>query len=344
MIRGAVVGLGVMGRHHLRVLGSFRQAGVAVTAVVDPDGGRRDSALQTLINCRGYSSFADALANEQLDFVCVATPIEFLAEVSSQALQRRVHVLVEKPMAPSLSSGHDLMVRAEGIDRVMMVGLVERFNPAVRALKDKLSAGTAGRILHMQARRLSPFPKRALTPGVALDLSIHDIDVMRYLTDAEVVRVSAETTTVGDHTPEDVVCAALRFTDGETGLLETNWISPVKVRQLSVTCEQGMFVVDYLSQDLTFYEHPTKPTVWDSLRGLRGGGEGDMIRYAIERWEPLRVEWEAFFSAALDGAPVTATAMDGCAALSVAESIRRSGAEHVTVSPETAWSPVLGRS
>jgi len=274
--------------------------------------------------------------------VCIATPIDLLPSTTVQALEGGLHVLVEKPMAPSLAAGHELMAMADGTEQVVMVGLVERFNPAVRALKDKLSAGMAGRVVHMQARRLSPFPNRAMTPGVALDLSIHDIDVMRYLTDAEVERVSAETTTVGDHTPEDLLCATLRFTGGVTGLLETNWISPVKVRQLSVTCERGMFVVDYLSQDLTFYEHPTKPTVWDSLRGLRGGGEGDMIRYAIERWEPLRVEWEAFFSAVLDHATVAATAMDGCAALSVAEAIRRSSSEHVAVSPEEARPANLG--
>jgi predicted dehydrogenase len=166
---------------------------------------------------------------------------------------------------------------------------------------------------------------------VALDLATHDIDVMRYLSDAGVERVYAETASLVGAQREDLVCATLRFEDGITGLLETNWITPVKVRQLSVTCERGMFVVDYLSQDLTFFEHPTRATGWEPLRGLRGGGEGDMTRYAIDRWEPLRVEWESFFEAARSGSTLPAVATDGFAAVSVADAIRRSGDENRVV-------------
>ena len=96
---------------------------------------------------------------------------------------------------------------------------------------------------------------------------------------------------------------------------------------------RGMFVVDYLTQYLTFFEHPTKPTVWEPLAGMRGGGEGNMIRYAIERWEPLRVEWESFLAAVRTGDPPLAQGEDGYAALSVAEAIRSSGAQHELVAP-----------
>ena len=87
------------------------------------------------------------------------------------------------------------------------------------------------------------------------------------------------------------------------GLLETNWMTPTKVRQISVLGERGMLVVDYLTQDLTLYEHPTRATEWDALAGIRGGGEGDMIRFALDRREPLRVQWEQFLAAVRDGRP-----------------------------------------
>ncbi len=332
-MRGVVVGLGVMGQHHLRVLRSLGTEGVFVGAVVEPDRERRDSVVQSLAGCRSYATLEDALSSEELDFACIATPTELLPETAAEALGAGLHVLVEKPMAPDLARAQELLAFAETRPQVLVVGLVERCNPAVRALKDKLADGQAGHVLQMHARRLSPFPKRGSKPGVALDLATHDIDVMRFLIDAEVDRVYAETASAGGDR-EDLVCATMRFANGTTGVLECNWISPTKVRQLSVTCERGMFVVDYLSQDLTFFEHPTKATVWEPLRGLRGGGEGDMIRYAIERWEPLRLEWEGFLAAVRSGAGAPAGGAEGCAAVAVADAIRASGSEHTVVEPD----------
>jgi UDP-N-acetylglucosamine 3-dehydrogenase len=228
-------------------------------------------------------------------------------------------------MAVDCAQAEQLIAPTRSRQQVFAVGLIERCNPAVRALKERLMAGQVGDVLQMHARRLSPFPNRAARAGVALDLATHDIDVMRYLTGAEIERVYAETASRAADNGEDLVCATMRFDNGMTGLLESNWISPTKVRQLTVTGDRGMFVVDYLTQDLTFFEHPTKANVWEPLAGLRGGGEGDMIRYAINRCEPLRVEWEGFFAAASSGRRPLATREDGCAALSVAEAIGLSG-------------------
>ncbi len=157
----------------------------------------------------------------------------------------------------------------------------------------------------MHARRLSPFPNREGSQGVALDLATHDIDVMRYVTGQEVARVSAETATpLSADGHEDLLCATLRFDDDTIGLSETNWMTPTKVRQLTVLGERGMFIVDYLTQDLILYEHhPNKATEWDQLAAIRGGGEGDMIRFALDRREPLAVEWEQFLDAGAEAAP-----------------------------------------
>ena len=129
---------------------------------------------------------------------------------------------------------------------------------------------------------------------------------------------------------DDLICAVMRFDSGTTGLLEVNWITPTKVRELSVLGEGGMFVVNYLTQDLTFYEHPTKSTEWDQLAGMHGGGEGDMIRYALERREPLRLQWEAFIDAVGRGGPAPVDGLDGLATLSTARAIH-------TPASSTAW-------
>jgi predicted dehydrogenase len=222
---------------------------------------------------------------------------------------------------------------AESRGLLLSVGHVERFNPAVALLKQKLDEHEAGEIFQIHARRLSPSPDRDSMQGVSLDLATHDLDIMRYLTGSEVTRVYAEAAQRSSALAEDLICASLRMDDGATGLLEVNWMTPAKVRELSVTGERGMFVVNYLTQDLFFYENPRATIQWDALNVVRGTGEGNMVRFALERREPLRVEWEAFLGAMSDPARAAVTGRDGIAALSAARAIKESGESHTAVVP-----------
>ncbi len=321
ILRGAVVGLGVMGSHHARVLGSLED--VELRALIDPDPARRPT----------HASLAEALAAEPLDFVCVAVPVEQLPVVAGEAIAAGLHVLVEKPTAPTEAQARALIAEAEARGVTLGVGHIERFNPAVRALKQKIDEGAIGRVLHVHARRLSPFPNRQGAQGVALDLATHDIDVLRYVTGQEVARVFAEAAAPLSGSREDILCATLRLDDESMALLEANWMTPAKVRQISVLGQQGMLVVDYLTQDLMLYEHPTRATEWDQLAGIRGGGEGNMIRFALDRREPLRVQWEQFLAALRAGEPAPISGHDGLAALSTAHAISVAAERHETVVP-----------
>jgi predicted dehydrogenase len=330
-LRGVVVGLGVMGTHHLRVLRAL--PGVAVPAVVDLDAGRRERAVAANAETQAHTSLADALNAHELDFACLAVPVAHLPEAAHEAIAAGLDVLVEKPMAPTEEQALEMIDAAERRGVALAVGHVERFNPAVVALRSRLEADAIGRVHQMHARRLSPFPNRDGSQGVALDLATHDIDVMRFVTGQEVGRVYAETAAPLSDGHEDLLCATLRFDDDATGLLEVNWMTPTKVRQLTILGERGMFVVDYLAQDLYFHEHPTRATEWDALAGMRGGGEGDMVRFALDRREPLRVQWEAFLDAVRGGERPPVDGGDGLAALSTARAIRRSGELHEAVAP-----------
>jgi UDP-N-acetylglucosamine 3-dehydrogenase len=331
-LRAVVIGLGKMGSHHARALHAME--GVHLAAVVDSDPGRLERAGATYQGVHPYETLADALDRERLDFACVAVPVGGLTVVAAEALAGGLHVLVEKPTAPSEEHAQALIDDAEARGLLLAVGHIERCNPAVIAMKQHVDEGAIGQVLHLHARRLSPFPNRQGSQGVALDLSTHDIDVMRYLTGQEVARVFAEAAAPLSGTEfEDILCATVRFDDDSMGLLETNWMTPTKVRQLSVLGEKGMLVVDYLTQDLSFYEHPTRATDWDRLAGIRGGGEGNMIRYALQRREPLRVQWERFTAAIRDGGQPHVTGRDGLAALSIAHAIRASADRHATVVP-----------
>jgi len=331
-LRGVIVGLGVMGGHHLRILASLPE--VEVVAVVEPDEVRRDALLRSYPGVRGHAALEHALdGRKELDFACLAVPVGELPACAGIALGAGLHVFVEKPMAPSEEQAHEMIAVAAERELVLGVGYVERFNPAVVALKQKLDAEAIGHIVQMHARRLSPFPNRDRMAGVALDLATHDIDIMRNLSGSEVKRVYAESFTGSSEHSDDLISAVMRFDSGTTGLLEVNWITPTKVRELNILGEGGMFVVNYLTQDLAFYEHPTQSTEWSQLAGMRGGGEGDMIRYALERREPLRLQWEAFIDAVGRGGPAPVDGVDGLAALSTARAIHTAGAEHRIVTP-----------
>jgi predicted dehydrogenase len=329
--RAILAGLGRMGGYHMRVLSALPQ--ITVAAVVDPSAERRAEVQRAYGDTPSFDQLSSALSAVEADFVCLATPVEQLPELARLTLEAGLSVFVEKPMAPTEEAALALIELARSRGLLLSVGHVERFNPAVMLLQEKLRDGQAGEIFQIHARRLSPFPDRDSMLGVSLDLATHDLDIMRYLTGSEVERVYAEVARREHQVAEDLICASLRMDDGCTGLLEVNWMTPAKVRELTVTGERGMFVVNYLTQDLFFYENPRTSIQWESLSVVRGTGEGNMVRYALERREPLRVQWEAFIGALEDPSRAAVTGWDGIAALSTARAIQRSGRSHEPVVP-----------
>jgi UDP-N-acetylglucosamine 3-dehydrogenase len=207
------------------------------------------------------------------------------------------------------------------------VGHIERFNPAIIALKDHLEDGELGRIFQISVQRISGFPPRVRDVGVVLDLATHDLDVMRHLTGSEVIRVSAEISEELDRPREDILCGTLRFDSGVIGLLNVNWLSPTKIRELTVTGEGGMFVVNYLTQDLYFYENSYIDGNWESLQVFRGVAEGRMIRFPLCRREPLMMELESFVHCVIDDEPFPVSGEDGLRALMLAQHLVQAGQE-----------------
>jgi predicted dehydrogenase len=320
-----------MGSHHARVLSQIE--GVEIAAVVDPNPVRREQFARRHPRTSTYVTIEDALESVEIHFACLAAPAETLPALGRAAIQAGIPLLIEKPVAADEDEALALLREAEERGVLLGVDHVERCNPAVLALKERLDSGMIGHVYQLHARRLSPFPDRDAILGVALDLASHDIDVMRYLTGSEVERVFAESAQRLHDSAEDLIAATMRFDNDTTGLLEVNWLTPTKVRELTVTGEGGTFVLNYLTQELYHYGHPTEPTNWDTLANMRGAGEGDMIRYALARREPLLVQWETFLCALNgDGCP-SASGYDGYAALSTARAIQRSGACHETMTP-----------
>jgi predicted dehydrogenase len=335
-VRAAVIGLGAMGANHARVYGSID--GVELCAVADPDGARTAAATRDN-SARGYADVRTLLDEERPDLVSIAVPTRAHVDVAAAVIERGLPLLVEKPLAATLDEGRSIRDMARDAGVPLTVGHIERFNPAVRELKALLEAGELGRVFQVHARRVGPFPERVRDVGVVLDLAPHDIDVMRFLLGSEITRVHAETEQRVNTDFEDMLIGTLRFANGAVGVLDVNWLTPTKIRELSVLGERGMFVVDYLARELRFYENDAapreQPAGWPA-RHLKGVSEGPMREIAIEKREPLRVELEAFVASVREGTPPEVTADDALAAIAVSEALVRSAKDGRAVTPGVA--------
>ena len=319
----AVIGVGSMGRNHARVYSEIQ--GVELVGVVDSDLSTAEM-LANKFSTKAYSDYHQMLDKEKPDAVSIVVPTALHEKVGMDALDAGAHVLMEKPIAATLEEGQRLIEKAEAVNRKLMVGHIVRFNPAIQALKQKLVNGDLGRLFQVFCRRAGPFPARIRDVGVVIDLAPHDVDVMRFLTGSDPIRVFAETEQRIHTNHEDLLWGMLRFPDGIVGSLEINWLTPTKVREVLVLGERGLFRVDDLTQDLYFYENAhAKDLSWSALATMKGVSEGSMTRFALQRYEPLKAELQAFVSAVQEDTPVPVSGVDGLAALKLSLALVESG-------------------
>jgi predicted dehydrogenase len=261
------------------------------------------------------------LAEEELDLVSIVAPTSLHLPVTLAALRAGANVLVEKPIAATRDEALEMMEAAGAAGRMLTVGHIERFNPAIRELRRRLEANELGRIFQIHATRLGPFPARVRDVGVVVDLGPHDLDIMRFLVGSEPVRIYAETERRIHTEHEDLFNGTMKFANGVVGILDINWLTPTKRRSLTVTGERGMYVADYIAQDLVFYPNTDAPETWlnpAAAGPITSVAEGEMVRRAVQRREPLVVELEEFARAVRDGGPPPVEPRDAMIALLLA--------------------------
>ena len=318
-LRAGVVGLGMMGRNHVRVWDEQIE-GVDLVAVADPDPvalGRATTGRRAL----GFEDLERMLAEQDLDLVSIVAPTSLHLPTTLAALGAGANVIVEKPIAASRDEAIQMIDAASSANRMLTVGHIERFNPAIRELHRRLQAGELGRIFQISATRLGPFPARIRDVGVVVDLGPHDIDIMRYLVGAEPVRLYAEAARRIHTDHEDLFNATIKFSNDVIGVLNINWLTPTKRRTLTVTGERGMYVADYITQDLVFYANPEANETWTNPgagAAITSVTEGEMTRRTVRREEPLLVELREFARAVRDGGPPPVDPHDAMVALLLA--------------------------
>jgi predicted dehydrogenase len=332
-LRGAVLGLGMIGRHHARLLQASSRVDFA--GAVDPGGDRFGA-----VHDRGLV-FADAAAllagAGPVDFAIVAVPTEEHLATVRELASAGIHLLVEKPLAATADEARALIAACEEAGVRAAVGHVERFNPALLDLRRRAQDGQVGDVFLIATERVGPFPDRVRDVGVVKDLATHDLDLVRWLGGAPVERLAAETQHRMGRDHEDLVLVTGRLESGVAFNCVVDWVSPTKVRRTRILGERGMLVADTLTADLFFYENGAVQSEWEETQSLKGVSEGNMTRYALSRREPLLVELETFcdYVAGDDGAAVVGL-QAGLETVACAEAVLESAAAGSTVSVTAA--------
>jgi len=328
-LKTAVIGVGSMGVNHARIY--WELPGSDLVGVSDMNRNLADTVARKY-STRAYTDYHAMLDEVKPDVVAVAVPTLFHREVALEVIDRGISLLIEKPIAFDLDEGRTIIEAAKAKGVKLMIGHIERFNPAIIALKQQVADGELGRIFQMDAHRQGPFPARIADVGVVIDLAVHDLDIMRYVSQQEVVRIYAETEKHIHSKYEDLLTGLIRMSEGAIGTLTINWLTPTKIREFIVTGERGMYRVDLLTQDLYMFENAvTHSSEWETMQILRGVREGKMTRFVIPKKEPLRAEQEAFLDAVQNDKQVPITGDDGLKALELAKAVVQSGAEHTSI-------------
>jgi UDP-N-acetylglucosamine 3-dehydrogenase len=272
MIKVGVVGAGSMGQHHIRNYSEMKD--VELSGIFDTDK-ERANRLAEDYNTRAFTNYNDLLDN--VAAVSIAVPTTFHKKVALDAIEKGVHVLIEKPIADNVKNADEIIKRAKKKNVNLMVGHIERFNPAILELKKIIDRGELGNIVSLSTTRVGPFNPRIRDVGVILDIGVHDIDVISYLYAEKVTSVYASSGNA-NHNLEDHAAFMLGFGNGHVGIVKTNWLTPHKVRKLIATGTKGIAYVDYLQSTLQICD-----SEW--VRDKK-----------IEKKEPLRSELEHFIS------------------------------------------------
>jgi predicted dehydrogenase len=327
--RGAVLGLGMIGRHHARLLQTSPR--VQFAGAVDPGGDRYGAVADPALL---LGSLDELLDRALPDFAIVAVPTEEHLPVARRLADAGIHMLVEKPLAATVEEAEELiaLVRTAGVRAA--VGHVERFNPALVALREKREQ--VGEAILIATERVGPFPDRVRDVGVVKDLATHDLDLVRWLGGSPVATIAAQTAHRMGRDHEDLVLVTGRLASDVPFNCVVDWLTPTKRRQSRILGDRGMLVADTLTADLTLYRNGSVTSEWPSAQALKGVSEGDMTRFALSRREPLLVELEAFCEllAGDDDAPVV-TLEEGLETVRCAEAVLESARSGQTVTAET---------
>lgn len=319
-LRAAIIGLGVMGANHARVLSGLE--GVDLVAIADP----QDYEQKFSQNVKQLKNVNEVFELD-IDYCIISAPTVYHEELALKLCARGVHFLVEKPLANTYVSAIKVRDAAKSAGVIGAVGHIERFNSALQEARKRVLAGELGTIYQIATRRQGPLPSRISDVGVVMDLATHDIDLTTWLTGKKYLQVSANASSRSGRDHEDLISVSGLLEDFIVVNHVVNWLSPLKERKIIITGEKGTFVVDTLRADLTFYENGKIEISRAELAHFRGITQGDIHTFAFEKPEPLMIEHHNFKNALLGMNSDIVTLEEGAYTVKIAEAIIQSYTE-----------------
>jgi len=294
LIKVGVVGVGMMGQHHARI---YSELDCELVGVADKNF-EQAKKIGERYGTAYYKDYEELL--DKVDAVSIAIPTSMHKKVATDFIKRGIHCLVEKPIASTIEEAKEMINEAERNGVKLMVGHVERFNPAVTKLKELVEKGALGKLILISTRRVGPFVSRIRDVGIIIDSATHDIDIARYLVGKDPINVFAKSGRVKSE-KEDHAIVVLDFGDVAASI-EVNWFTPHKVRSLVATGTEGIAYLDYIKQELD----------------VHSGGE--KIVQKIDKVEPLKLELAHFLRCIEKNEKPL---VDGCEGLKILETALR---------------------
>ncbi len=300
-----------MGENHVRVYHKMEEANLMGVSDVSE---RALKKIEKKYGAKGYTDYCELLANPEIEVVSVCVPTTFHHDVVMEAIKHKKHVLVEKPIAFTLTEAEEMIAAAKEAGVILATGHVERFNPAVQKAKELIDDGVIGDIVSAFAKRVGPLPPRIKDVGVSIDLAIHDLDIMNYLFEEEITQVyGTMNSSFDDSEFEDHAEIMVSFDNESTGIIEVNWLTPYKRRELELTGTAGIISVDYIQQSIEVF-----------------GKFAQDIEIVHE--EPLKGELKSFLNSVVEEKEPVITGEDGLKALKMVIAANKSSKEHRPIS------------
>ena len=310
MAKVGVIGVGSMGQNHARIHSELAE----LIGVYDVDRAL-SKKVASRFGVRSFETIDDLLSQVEAVSICTITTSHF--DVASKAITAGKDLLVEKPFTGTSEKASELCRMAEREGVTLAAGFVERHNPVVGVARGAVREGRFGKLITFASRRVSSFPARIRDVGVIMDLGIHDVDVLRYITGAEAKSVFALGGRINNSSYEDHANLLVELHGGVFAFIEVNWLTPMKVRKVSLTCSGGYVQLDYMDQSMEVSSSTTKD--YDMADAFRIPLETDVRRISVKKEEPLKLEIADFLQASASGKVPIASGNDALNDLKVCE-------------------------
>lgn len=297
-LKVGVIGVGSMGKNHARIYSEMRNAELIGIADVDRTGIK---SIAENYRTNAYTDYKDLL-NEQLDAVSIAVPTTLHREIACYALENGVNVLLEKPIADTLKNADEIIKNAEKENLKLMIGHVERFNPIIPVIRNSIRNES---VILINITRVGPLPPRIKDVGVMIDLGVHDIDLIRYLTNSEFKRIFSMVSS-SITKKEDTAIVSFEMENGTLAHLTTDWLTPYKVREIEISTKDKFIKGDFINQKVTEYSR------------YKEDGSYLVRNLAVPFSEPLKLELDSFIYSIRKNKKPAVTGYDGLEALKVA--------------------------